>query len=161
MRVGILVDPVSVANNPNISPMLLSDKKDVRLPIAQWSQQILPTLGYPQTRLVPLALVLPSAVHLQGYPAERVWSRVIEDLQAIVRDFGAWHIEPRDVVRRLRPVIENALHVWALVWRIEESASNADQLLQQLNDRLKGSAGGNVKPCNAPNGIIPHSAPNK
>lgn len=163
LRVTILVDPQTVADDPDVGPVMTSEVYSVSIPVAQWHQQILPKLGFPETRLVPLVLHLPALLATASPAANQRWANTVNELGACVDLFRAWHFEPRDLVRGLRPVVEGALSTWMLVWGFAvPGTGKADDMLQQLNGALNPPARPRgVKPCKAPEGIIPASAPHK
>lgn len=163
MRIVALVDPQMMADDLNFGPLMTSAIQQVFVPTAHWHQRLLPELGYPQTRLVPLVLNLPSSLSDKNSEASQLWTVMMKDLSSAVDLFRTWHFEPKDLVSRLRPIIENALQVWLTLWNLPRPASGkTDMTLQTLNDALRlPHLPKDVKPCNASNGVIPVSAPNK
>lgn len=163
IRVTLLIDSLLIKDAPDYNPFLTSDVHHVFIPTSRWYQTLLPKLGYPQTRLVPLVLNLPTSLALQNPPAEALWSSNLKNLNVAINLFQTWHFEPTDLVKHLRPVIENTVITWLHVWNLDIPASGkSDEILQTLNKALQPhSPETDVKPCNASNGVIPVSAPHK
>lgn len=163
MRIVALVDPKLMADDLNYGPLMTSDIQQVFVPTAHWHQSLLPELGYPQTRLVPLVLNLPSSLSDKNSEASKLWTVTMKDLSSAVDVFRTWHFEPKDLVSRLRPIIENALQVWLTLWHLPIPASGKTKAaLQALNDALRPpDLPKDIRPCNAPNGIVPVSVPHK
>jgi hypothetical protein len=163
MRLTILVDPAAVADDPNNGPLMTAEVQLVRIPLAHWHQNILPQLGFPTSRLVPLVLELPPSLRTTNAAANQRWSTTVSELSAAVDLFRPWHFEPRDLVSRLRPAIEGALDTWLTLWGMDRSSpGKVDEALQRLNQALApANSPPNVRPCNAPQGTIPATAPHK
>ena len=163
MRVTLLVDPQTIVEDPNFNPIMTSDIQQVFIPVAHWYQNLLPKLGYPETRLVPLLLALPSALASRSPEANTLWSQNMTELHGAIEVFRTWHFEPKDLVIRLRPIIEKTLSTWLHLWNLPFPVSGkSDEMLQALNETIRThDLPKGIKPCNAPNGVIPVSAPNK
>ena len=163
MRLMLLVDPAAVADDPNTGPLMTSDIQVVTVPLAHWHQNILPNLGFPKSRLVPLVLELPPSLRTTNAAGNQRWTTTLSELSAAVDLFRSWHFEPRDLVSRLRPAIEGALDTWLTLWGMDTvSPGKVDEALQRLNRALSPvNSPPNVRPCNAPQGIIPATAPHK
>ena len=163
MRITLLVDPQSVDRDPNFNPMMTSETQQVSIPLTNWHQKLLPALGYPKTRLVPLSLSLPSALASHTPEANTLWTDNMVDLNGVIDLFRTWHFEPKDLVSRLRPIIEKTLSTWLHVWNLPSPESGkSDDMLQALNEAIRPRGlPKDIKPCNAPNGVIPVTAPNK
>jgi len=127
-----------------------SRTEGIALDRAYWQTEVLPALGYPRVRLVPLTLDLPNSVQASGL-ATAEWKKTLDALSQALQQYQTYHVEPRTLIPPLRQATEHALRAWAHLWNLEiPENKKADALLQRLNER--------VKPCNAPNGIIPASA---
>jgi hypothetical protein len=125
---------------------------------AHWLKDILPQVGYPETRLVPLTLNLPSPMPTKKPDASVEWKKVIDGLGRCTDLLRSWHFEPTEMVKTLRPVVENTLFTWLTLWGLSmPSSGKADDALQSLNQAISRDNDPNAKPCNAPNGIIPVS----
>jgi len=72
----------------------------------------------------------------------------MDSLNQSLQLYQSYHVDPGTLVPPLRLAVEYALFTWAHLWNLEIPANKkADATLQTLS--------GQVKPCNAPNGIIP------
>lgn len=113
-----------------------------------WQTEVLPALGYPHVRLVPLTLNLPTTTISASSPATARWKSAMDALNQALQQYQAYHVEPRTLIPPLRLAVEHALFAWAHLWNLEvpENKKSGD-LLKTLNTQ--------VAPCNAPNGSIP------
>lgn len=162
MRVSVLVDPDLVANDLNHKPVLRSSVELVQIPVGRWHQTILPDVGFPTVRLVPLVLDLPQALRSDNEDANQRWRRALDELRAGISIFQSWHFEPRDLVAALRPVVEGALARWLTLWGRDAVQGKADEMIRTLNSAITPpNLPKDMKVCNAPQGIIPSSAPEK
>lgn len=126
-----------------------SSENVIALEETHWQTEVLPALGYPRVRLVPLTLDLPDV--LQGSSQATVkWKKALDELSQVLKDYQAHHVEPRTLVSPLRLAVDHALYAWIHLWNLEVPESKkSDDLLKAINAK--------IKPCNAPNGIIPAS----
>ncbi len=115
-----------------------------------WQTEVLPALGYPHVRLVPLTLDLPATLSVSTQ-ASTTWKKAMDSLSQALQVYQSYHAEPTNIIGPLRLAVEYALIAWTHLWqlRVPDSQKAAD-LLRGLNAC--------VRPCNAPNGIIPARA---
>ncbi|WP_053958281.1 hypothetical protein [Sulfobacillus thermosulfidooxidans] len=142
--------------------LLRTKTHPITLDQTHWQTQVLPQLGYPETRMVPLSLTLPRPSTSDNPLARATWSSNIKQFEQAVKLFRTWHFEPTDLVQQLRPIIENTLTTWLHIWNLPiPSSGKSNDMLQTLNKALQPDDLPTMKPCNAPNGIIPVSTPHK
>ncbi len=143
--------------------IIRTDRRAILMDQSHWYTNVLPQLGYPETRLVPLAFSLPSPIPHNNPEANKAWEKTVKQLSDCIDVFRSWHFEPKDLVKNLRPVAEHTLSTWLKLWDLQvPSNGKADAMLQALNKVISpSSVVQDIKPCNAPNGIVPVSAPHK
>ncbi len=116
---------------------------------SHWYTKVLPQLGYPETRLVPLNTSLPKSLASLNEPARTTWKRVHQRLrdaeQAILRQSNSASIITNGV-NALRDVVDGALRTWLAVWGYiaPDKQEDINVLLQNLNS--------GIPQCNAPEG---------
>lgn len=142
MPANIVIHESRRAQVPPVIPLYTSI---MQLPIhlAKW-QGFLKIWGYPQTRLVPLAMTLPSSLVTKVPIADRAWQVVIEALQSAMEaqrknDFSRAGEE-------LRRAATYTMYTWCVLWGEDEPFTTQNASLAQT--KLVALINGHCDPAN-------------
>lgn len=94
---------------------MIGEPKDVQVPVTRWHEQLLPKIGFPKRRMVPLDMSVPDKVGTANSLASTSWSRTVQRLTAALEKFYYSH-DPSEAVAEVRFAIEGAVATWAYAW---------------------------------------------
>lgn len=105
---------VTVSEMSDVS-MMFSTPGDVQIPVARWHEQLLPRIGFPKRRMVPLDMAVADGVAVAAPLATTAWAKAANHLTTAMKKFYEAH-DPSEAVAEARFAIEGAVHTWAYAW---------------------------------------------
>ncbi len=133
---------------PQFMITMRSSTNYLQLPLSDWYEKILPDMGYPNHRMVPLNTTLPEPLSSLNEPARTTWQHVHQRLldaeQALLMQSNSPSVVTNGV-NALRDAVDGSLRTWLAVWGyMAPDKQDINGLLQTLNS--------GIPQCNAPEG---------
>lgn len=117
--------------------------------VARWHEQLLPKIGFPKRRMVPLDMSVPERLGSANSLVVATWSRTTQHLTTAMQKFYQAH-DPSEAVAEVRFAIEGAVATWAYVWGCSIAPEELnfgralgfleDQAGMKITQKVKGDA---------------------
>lgn len=141
LRLGVLLkSPAADALPDHTGTVVSTGTAQVQVPIARWYETILPALGYPRHRMVPLPLDLPESLKNSRPDAQKCWGTAVERLQNAERTLFTsirTSATVTEAVNALRDAVDGSLRTWLCLWEnAPAEKANVGVLLQALDSLI-------------------------